>query len=82
MGLKSYFRQLDKNDTFKIFSMIFIVSSAIFLFWRAKFGFGYNDEAFVITLGERLFDGDALLYDEWHISQNFGVVMLPFFCFY
>lgn len=81
MGLKSYFRQIDKDTGFKIFSWIFIISSAVFLFWRAKFGFGYNDEAFVITLGERLFDGDALLYDEWHVSQNFGVVMLPFFAF-
>lgn len=81
MGLKFCLRQLDKDTGFKIFSMIFIVTSAVFLFWRAKFGFGYNDEAFIVTLGERLFDGDALFHDEWHLSQNFGVVMLPFFAF-
>lgn len=81
MGLKSYLQQFDRVDGFKIFSMIFIITSAVFLFWRAKFGFGFNDEAFVVTLGERLFDGDALFYDEWHLSQNFGVVVLPFFAF-
>lgn len=81
MGVKTIWQKLDKENGFKIFSVIFIITSAVFLFWRAKFGFGFNDEAFVVTLGERLFDGDALFYDEWHLSQNFGVVMLPFYAF-
>lgn len=56
--------------------------SLIFLLWRAKFGFCFNDEPFNFTLAQRLYNGDCLLVDEWHGQQNFGVILLPFYYLY
>ena len=39
---------------------------------RAKYGYGYNDEPFILTLAHRLLKGDALLCDEWHPTQLTG----------
>lgn len=48
-----------------------------FLLWRAPYGFCFNDESFCMTLAQRLWQGDALIVDEWHGTQNFGAVLLP-----
>ena len=50
-----------------------------FLLWRAKYGFCYNDEPFIVTLAQRLYNGDALIVDEWHGTQLFSAVLLPFY---
>ena len=52
---------------------------ALFLFWRAKYGYMFNDEPFCVTLAQRLWQGEALIVHEWHGAQNFGVVLLPLF---
>ena len=57
--------------------VLFFAALAAFLFWRARYGYSYNDEPFCITLAQRLYQGDALFRDEWHVCQNFGVVLLP-----
>lgn len=36
-----------------------------------------NDEAFYLTIPQRLLSGDALLVDEWHLSQLSSVLLLP-----
>ena len=61
--------------------IIFItaVLSLAFLLWRAKFGFCFNDEPFCVTLAQRLYQGDALIVDEWHGTQLFSAVLLPFY---
>ena len=54
----------------------------IFLIWRAPYGHCYHDEPFIITLAQRLYQGDALLADEWHGTQLFGGVLLPFYAIF
>ena len=49
---------------------------ALFLFWRARYGYCYEDEPFLLTLAQRLYKGDVLIVDEWHGCQNFGLLLL------
>ena len=59
-----------------------ILSAAGFLFWKCQFGFGNIDESFYITIPYRLFQGDALFLQEWHLSQMAGVITMPFVAAY
>lgn len=59
--------------------VLFFVTLTAFLFWRARYGYSYSDEPFCITLAQRLYQGDTLFRDEWHVCQNFGVVLLPIY---
>lgn len=47
------------------------------LLWRCRFGFASNDEAFYLTIPHRLLQGDALLTEEWHLSQLSGLLLMP-----
>ena len=60
-----------------VFFAVLIVAGFIFSIWKAQFGFGGNDEAFYLTIPERLLKGDGLFVDEWHLSQMSGVLQLP-----
>lgn len=55
------------------FSLIFL-----FLIWKAQFGFANIDEAFNLTTPLRLYYGDRLFVEEWHLSQMSSVLLLPF----
>ena len=66
----------------KLTIYVVFLFSFLFLIWRAKYGFCFNDEPFCITLGQRIYNGDALIVDEWHGVQNFGTVILPFYSFF
>lgn len=74
---------LDKREAFKnlVFLIIFIFLG-VFLFWKAKFGFGNIDESFYMTIPYRLAKGDALFLEEWHLSQMSGVLTYPFVWLY
>lgn len=52
--------------------------AAIFMFWKCRYGFGNNDEAFYLTIPMRLLKGDGLLLHEWHLSQMAGILTVPF----
>ena len=65
-----------------IFFAVLIIAGIAFSIWKAQFGFGGNDEAFYLTIPERLLKGDALFVDEWHLSQMSGVLQLPFVWLY
>lgn len=54
----------------------------IFSIWKAFYGFGGNDEAFYLTIPDRLIRGDALIVDEWHLSQLSGFLLVPFMWIY
>jgi surface polysaccharide O-acyltransferase-like enzyme len=65
--------------------MLFIalmVLGLIFAFWKCFYGFGGNDEAFYLTIPHRLTMGDALIKDEWHLSQLSSFLLLPFVSLY
>jgi len=59
-----------------------LLAGLLFLIWRAQYGFCFNDEPFCVTLAQRMFQGDALIADEWHGVQNFGPVLLPFYALF
>ena len=54
-----------------------MLAAAVFLFWKCRYGFGNIDESFYITIPYRLFRGDALFLEEWHLSQMAGLLTLP-----
>ncbi len=56
--------------------------AAILVFWKCRYGYASLDEAFYPTIPYRLFLGDSLFYDEWHLSQMSGVIMYPFISLY
>lgn len=56
-----------------------IAAGLIFLLWRAKYGWCWDDEPFILSLAQRLYYGHSLITDEWHVSQFTGVVLLPFY---
>lgn len=49
----------------------------IFLFWKSHYGYGANDESFYLTTAHRLSKGDALLSEEWHMSQMSAFLVYP-----
>lgn len=54
-----------------------LVIAALFMLNRAKYGYIYNDEPFILTLSHRLIKGDAFLYDEWQPTQLTGFLNYP-----
>ncbi|MBQ8067977.1 MAG: hypothetical protein IJ201_06500 [Solobacterium sp.] len=44
---------------------------------KATVGMGESDEHFYITLGYRLYQGDAMFFDDWHIAQMIGIFIYP-----
>ncbi len=58
-------------------AFVFFAAAALFLFWRARYGYCYQDEPFLASLAARILRGDTLLIDEWNGAQNTGVLLLP-----
>ncbi|MCM1537508.1 MAG: hypothetical protein NC254_03830 [bacterium] len=56
-----------------------LVPLLFFFLWKCRYGYGGCDEPFYLTLAQRLSFGDALLSDEWNLSQLCGVLLLPFY---
>ena len=54
-----------------------LVIAALFMLNRAKYGYIYNDEPFILTLSHRLIKGDVFLYDEWQPTQLTGFLNYP-----
>lgn len=54
----------------------------LFLLWKCRYGFGNRDESFYLTIPYRLYQGDSLFAQEWHLSQMSSILLLPFFYAY
>lgn len=54
----------------------------VFAIWKCFYGFGGSDEAFYLTIPDRLSMGDALFTEEWHLSQLSGFLLVPFVSIY
>lgn len=54
-----------------------LIIAALFMLNRAKYGYIYNDEPFILTLSHRLIKGDVFLYDEWQPTQLTGFLNYP-----
>ena len=55
-----------------------LIGALLCAFWKVRYGFGGNDEAFYLTIPHRLAKGDALFRDEWNLSQMCSILQLPF----
>lgn len=56
-----------------------LVPLLFFFLWKCRYGYGGCDEPFYLTLAQRLSFGDALLSEEWNLSQLGGFLLLPFY---
>lgn len=65
-----------KRNQDKVFYLIFFLC-AVFLFWKIQYGYIFNDEPFILTMGHRFAKGDRLLVHEWNFTQTIGVLIAP-----
>lgn len=61
---------------------VFFCAAACFLLWKCRYGFANVDESFYLTIPYRLWMGDGLFGQEWHLSQMAGFLLLPFMAVY
>ena len=66
-----------KPERADLLFLCFLTVLGLGLLWRCRFGFASNDEAFYLTIPYRLLQGDALLTEEWHLSQLSGLLLMP-----
>ena len=66
---------LKKNKTLVV--ILLFVSCGLFLIWKAHQGYIFNDEPFMVSLGQRLVKGDRFFIDEWNTTQLVGVFYAP-----
>ncbi len=66
-----------KNKCTYIYLFIFL-SVIIFMINKAKYGFGYSDEALYIAIPYRFINGDKIFLNEWNLSQMSGMITYPF----
>ena len=66
-------------DRQKIIFFVCIFLGIVFLAWRAPYGYCFNDEPFVVTLGQRINFGDCLIFDEWNMAQTISPVIALFY---
>lgn len=72
-------KKITKRDLFFIFCLLAVL---LISRWKVTKGFGNIDEAFYLTVPQRLLQGDTLLVDEWHVSQFGGVLLVPLMALY
>lgn len=69
-------KRVTRNDL--IFLFLFILGTGM-IFYKCPFGYSYMpDESYYLTIPYRLFQGDALLTEEWHLSQLNSFLIYPF----
>ena len=79
--MKSMEKIQDKYGEKKVSTLIFLVvmlAIELVLIWKAKYGYGGNDESFYLTTAHRLAKGDSLLSQEWHLAQMSSLLIYPF----
>ena len=64
--------------TKKIYPVIFFLI-VIGLVFHSQFSFCQTDESFYISMTHRLSQGDNLILDEWHPTQFYSPLLLPFY---
>ena len=68
-------RQISKKYVYLfVCGMILILILSI---WKARYGFGGNDEAFFLSIPLRLCNGEKLFVNEWNLSQMTALVLFP-----
>lgn len=61
-----------------ILFLLVLLPIATMLFVKCRYGFANRDESFYLTTPYRLYQGDALFLNEWHLSQmTWWLLQLP-----
>ena len=85
-NIVDYVKQQKKQGTQKMWQDIMFIAlmacGIVFAIWKSFYGFGGGDEAFYLTIPDRLSMGDALITEEWHLSQLSGFLLVPFVSIY
>ena len=71
--------RIDRKD---LIFFIGLAVCAIFCWIRCRFGLGVVDEAFFLSLGDKIYRGNAMLVHEWHASQFTFFLIQPLFWFF
>ncbi len=70
-------RSKKKVDKYDVVFVFLLIIGLVFLCWKAKYGSADKDESFYITISYRMWQGDALYFDEMHIAQTFAFLTYP-----
>ena len=54
----------------------------VYLVLCARNGIGVPDESFYLTIPQRVFNGDGLISDDWHVSQFSSFIQYPFYALF
>ncbi len=60
----------------RVAALALLCGTALFVLWKCPYGFGNVDESFYLTIPYRLCMGDALVGQEWHLSQLSSVFLV------
>ncbi|MBO4688181.1 MAG: hypothetical protein J5636_06670 [Clostridiales bacterium] len=71
--------RIDRKD---ILFLIGLAVCAVFCWIRCRFGLGVVDEAFFLSLGDKIYRGNAMLVHEWHASQFTFFLVQPLYWFF
>lgn len=72
-------KKITRIDALFILLLLFM---AVFYAWRLPHGYAGIDEGFYCTVPYRLWQGDSLISQEWHVSQLSGLLLYPFMLLY
>lgn len=67
-----------KVDKYVILMAVMLVVLLI----RSMYSFNQSDESFYMSLVHRMYRGDKLIVDEWHPTQFYTFILLPFYSLY
>ena len=73
---------MKKIKNYDILFLFLFISVLIFLIFKAKYGYIYNDEPTLLSYGYRLSLGDRLLVDDYSVMQLIGFLSYPFLKLY
>ena len=68
---------LSKGKKVHVFFLCALAAVFALQIWKSFQGIGPQDEHCYIALGYRIVKGDALIYDEWHVTQLISLFIAP-----
>lgn len=82
MEIEEYMTDKKKKLIEDAIFLLFWLGATAFLVWKARYGFADRDESFYLTIPRRILQGDAILVEEWHVSQLSGILLVPIMAVY
>lgn len=61
---------------------LFLLLLGTILLFHSQYSFCQSDETFYISTVKRLWQGDRLILDEWHPTQFYTPILLPFYALF